>query len=77
MIVFLLISYDFDSFSYECECILNSFLKKMIDILMFCYHFMMKMNMFSLLTNVFLLEMIVFLLISYDFVCFLMNVNAF
>ena len=38
MFVFLMISFDFVSFSYECECILNMFLKKMIDILMFCHH---------------------------------------
>ena len=38
MLLFLMTSYVFESISYERECILNSLLKKMIDILMFCYN---------------------------------------
>ena len=70
MIVFLMTSYDFESISYERECIFNSLLKKMIDIIMFCYnskafHFE---NEYVFFINIFvLIETIVFLLISYDF----------
>ena len=38
MVDFLMTSYDFESISYERECVFNSLLKKMIDILMFCYN---------------------------------------